>query len=106
MVRGIFAILVTIYLPTTACALVLGGSNFDLLGYPSHECTKPLKPYKPFSFSSQWEVDLYNAQVDDYNWELKQYLNCIDEYIENANNDIERIKEKGQEALGDTSYLP
>ncbi|MCF7821988.1 MAG: hypothetical protein K9M17_06060 [Mariprofundaceae bacterium] len=90
--------------PLTAHALVFGGSNLGFSGYPSHDCIKPTKPIKPYSFDSQWEVDSYNSEVDLYNSQLQQYLSCIDEYIENANNDIKRIKEKAQEAIDETSY--
>ena len=91
-------------LPLNASAIVFGGSNLGIMGYPSHGCYKPTKPYKPYSLDSQWEVDSYNAEVNRYNSNLRQYLSCIDEYIDSASNDIKRIKEKAQEAVDEASY--
>lgn len=88
---------------TSTNASVFGGSNLGYSGYPAHTCIKPTKPYKPFSFSNQWDVDSYNSQVEYYNTQLRRYLYCIDEYIKNANNDIERIREKAKEAINDAS---
>lgn len=86
-------------LPLSASALVYGGSNLGYSGYPSNDCTKPIKPTKPYSFDSKWEIRSYNSQVDEYNIEYRRYVSCIKEYIDNANNDIRRIKEKIQEAI-------
>lgn len=96
-------IILTLWAPMTATAIVFGGSNLGILGYSEHDCIKPYKPTEPYSFDSQWEVDLYNSQVDTYNFELDQYISCIREYVENANNDIERIKEKYQNAIDEAS---
>ena len=90
--------------PLYVHAMIFGGSNFSITGYPSHSCMKPTKPYKPYSFNSQLEIDSYNTEVEFYNSELEQYLSCIDEYIENVNNDIKRIKEKAQEAIDEANY--
>lgn len=75
----------------TANALVLGGSNFDLLGYPKHEC---YKPYKPYEF-----VDEY--QYQSYVNEAELYFDCIREYVENAERDIERIQDAAKEAIAE-----
>ena len=39
-------------------------------------CTKPNPPYKPFSFTSNQQVDLYNQQVVGYNREVELYGEC------------------------------
>lgn len=78
---------------TPALALVFGGSNLGIFGYPDHTCSKP---YKPYSFTAQWEVDQFNS-------ELTAYYSCIDEYVENAKNDIDRIIEKANEAVDDVN---
>lgn len=104
MNKRIISILLVLLFPLSAYAVVFGGSNLGFGGYPSHDCIKPTKPFKPYSFNSQWEVDSYNSQVDLYNSQLQQYLNCIDECIENADSDIKRIKEKAQEAIDEASY--
>lgn len=89
----------------SAEALIFGGTNLGFLGYPSHNCgTKPLKPYRPSSFSSQWEVDIYNMEVDSYNIGINGFVSCMHEYIENSMNDIKRIKEAIDEAVS-TSKL-
>jgi hypothetical protein len=85
---------------SSANAVVFGGSNLDFLGYPSHQCSPPYsKPFKPYSFNSQYEIDTYNMEVEDYNSQLETYRSCIREYVENAKSDIERIREKANEAV-------
>ncbi len=85
-------------------ALVFGGSNLGIFGYPSHRCTAPYsKPSKPYSFNSQWEIDEYNSDIDRYNSQMREYINCINEYVENAKNDIKRIKEKANEAISEAN---
>jgi hypothetical protein len=88
-------------IPFTAQAVVYGGSNFSsFLGYPDHKCSKPLnKPYKPYSFDDQWEVDRYNDDVFRYNNSVTEYVDCIQEYVDNAKNDIKRIREKANDAI-------
>jgi len=39
---------------------------------PSNRCSEPTKPYK---FTSQYEVDSYNADV-------KQYKQCISDFVD------------------------
>jgi hypothetical protein len=102
--RKILAIALFMVVPVTVFAIVIGGSNLGMFGYSSHDCTKPTKPYKPYSFSDQWQIDSYNSEVDLYNSERERYVSCIKEYVENANNDIERIKEKAQEAINEVNY--
>ncbi|QSX33129.1 hypothetical protein JYB87_15585 [Shewanella avicenniae] len=104
MKKRILSILLVLLFPLSTYAVVFGGSNLGFRGYPSHSCSKPTKPFKPYSFNSQWEIDSYNSDVELYNSQLQQYLSCIDEYIENANNDIKRIKEKGQAAIDEANY--
>jgi hypothetical protein len=85
--------------PTMSFAFVLGGSNLGIGGYPDHSCYEPIKPIKPYRFSSDYEVHSYNASVDSYNVELDSYMDCIKSYLDNAKNDIERIKEKYNETV-------
>lgn len=73
-----------------AFGLDIGSSNLDtLVGYPSHSCSKP---YIPYRFSSEYEFENTKSEVENY-------LECIKEYIEAANNDIKRIEDKKQEAI-------
>lgn len=85
--------------PAMASAIVIGDTNLGIMGYPEPQCTKPMKPTKPYSFSSSYEVDSYNSQVRFYNLELDSYVQCIRRYLDAANSDIERIKEKMDEAV-------
>jgi len=89
-----------------AQAIVLGGSNLGVFGYPAHECSPPYnKPTKPYQFTDQWEVDHYNSQVRQYNDELEAYFDCINEYVDNAKNDIRRIKEAANNAIAEANAL-
>jgi len=85
----------------TAHSFVIGGSNLYLSDYPAHKCRKPDKPYKPYSLNDQYEVDSYNRKVRAYNRELEEYVDCLKKYADNAENDIERIKERVREAMND-----
>lgn len=88
-------------LSNSALAIVIGGTNLGVFGYPDHSCRKPHKPIKPYSLNSRWEVDSYNRQVDSYNFELQRYIACMKEYLENASNDMKRIEEKMEEAIAE-----
>jgi hypothetical protein len=96
-----FYILVVALMLATPChAIVLGGSNLDIFGYPKHKCsktylTKPIKPYR----ADRWEIDFYNSEVDRYNNEIREYYSCLKEYLDNAKNDIERIEEAYNEIV-------
>lgn len=96
-------LLIAVLMSVNAFAVVFGGSNLGFGGYPDHSCYKPSKPFKPYSFDSQWEVDIYNQKVDSYNSELGIYLDCINEYVDNAGNDIERIKEAVSNAISEAN---
>ena len=39
-------------------------------------CMKPNPPFKPFSFTSNQQVELYNQQVVNYNREVEMYGQC------------------------------
>jgi len=80
---------------------VLGGSNLGVYGYPSHNCSVPSEPYKPYSFTSEYEVSSYNSSVDIYNMEIDEYIDCINTYVENANNDIQRIRDAANNAVSE-----
>lgn len=84
-----------------------GGSN--LTGsYPAHRCHKPAEPSRPDSLNNQWrvpqwEVRAYNASVTKYNAELESYNDCIGRYVDNANKDIERIRQRAEEAVSEAN---
>ena len=89
--------------PFYAHAVIFGSSNLGFTGYPDANCTKPFPPTKPFSFSNQWELDSYNSEIDSYNLFRAEYVNCIKEYIEAADNDIKRIKENVNNAIDEAN---
>lgn len=101
------AVLVAVFLLSpNARAFVFGGSNLGVLGYPDHSCYAPYsKPYRPYSFNSQFEIDRYNDDVDRYNREVREFIDCIRDYVDNASNDIERIKEKANAAIDEANSL-
>ncbi|NBK98090.1 MAG: hypothetical protein EOM50_08730 [Erysipelotrichia bacterium] len=104
--RNMFLILtIVVSFHISSYAFVAGGTNFDIFGYPSHKCNKPYsKPFKPYSFNSQWEVDAYNNQVRQYNYEIQEFVQCIETYVDSAKNDIERITEEANKAIRETQY--
>lgn len=73
-----------------SCAIVFGGSNLGFSGYPSHTCYKPTRP---------WSNDEYSWQR--YKSDYTSYIDCMRDYLDNASNDIQRIKEKMQEAVSE-----
>ena len=75
-------IILIVLLVTNSFSFVAGGSNLDYFGYPQHNCKKP---YKPYEFRDQWELD-------DYKYSYNRYIKCINEYIENGNNDIKNTR--------------
>lgn len=101
MNRRTLLLLLLTSLSGTAGALVLGGTNLGVFGYPSHQCIKPDKPSKPFSFDSRWEVDSYNSRANSYNSELQFYVACVKDYLSSAENDIKRINEKMEAAVAE-----
>lgn len=62
--------------------------NADMF-QPSHSCTKP---YKPYQFTSQWEVDSFNSSV-------RLYKQCINDFIEEQNDAIRTHQNATTEAV-------
>jgi hypothetical protein len=103
----ILLIVISLSVPTVTDAGVSGGSNLTG-GYSSHRCHKPVKPSKPDSLNNQWripqwELNAYNASIRSYNTKLDIYNGCISRYVKNANNDIERIRQKAEEAVSEAN---
>ncbi len=76
-------------------AVVSGGSNLGLSGYPEHSCgLKPMEPVaETYMRDPEWETEINDMQMDGYDALLSMYVDCINEYVNNANNDIKRIRE-------------
>ena len=86
---------------TNSSIAVYGGSNLGWSGYPDHSCSEPFYLGSPPSFTTQSEVDDWNYKVRDYNSQMKEFSTCINEYIKNGNNDMERIQEGQEGAISD-----
>ncbi len=84
-----------IAISSQSVAVVSGGSNLGLSGYPEHSCgLKPMEPtYETYPRDLQWEIEINDMQMDGYDALLSIYIDCINEYVNNANNDIKRIRE-------------
>ena len=80
--------------------IVLEFSYADMFT-PSHFCSKPVKPYKPYSFSSQWEIDNYNNQIDSFYDDVERYKSCIQDFVDEQNNQSNNHINAAQEAIDD-----
>jgi hypothetical protein len=61
-----------------ASALVFVGAGMSILIQASAHayCSKPAPPYKPYSFTSNSQIEDYNRRVDSYNRDLESYRRC------------------------------
>ena len=91
----------TLLISTNSSSAVYGGSNLGWSGYPDHSCSEPFYMSAKPSFTTQDEVDDWNYQVRDYNSQMEGFRTCINEYIEDGNNDMKRIKEGQEDAISD-----
>ena len=71
-----------------AVAFVFGATNFSVLGYPDHSCYEPSPPYT----NDEWAWRSFKNEAE-------QYRQCIEDYVEGAENDQRRIIEKANEAV-------
>lgn len=58
---------------------------------PSHNCTKP---YKPYQFNNQWEVDSFNDDV-------RRYKQCINDFVREQNDAMQAHQDAAEEAVDD-----
>lgn len=72
---------------STASAIVLGPSNLGIFGYEDMDCHEPYMPYRLDEFA-----------LRSLRFDVDQYVDCVNEYIEAGDNDIERIVEAQEEA--------
>ena len=56
---------------------------------PSHSCIKPIKP---LYFNSKWEIDAFYTEVEEYR-------TCIEGFVEEQYEAIERHREAAEEAI-------
>lgn len=57
---------------------------------PSPSCYEPVKPFKPYTFNSQWEVNSYNNAIDMYRIEVNNFRNCLQNFIDEQNEAIKK----------------
>lgn len=87
MKKIIFAVLIIMFVASDVPAIVFGGSNLGIFGYPEFSSYRPSKPYSKNSY-----------EVDSYSSNMKHYLSEIKDYLDNADNDIKRIREAMDQA--------
>jgi len=98
-------LLLAAWLFSLGAAAAEPGTNLTV-AYPDPACgPKPAKPAEPASRNVSGEITLYNQKVEQYNEQAVKYGTCVGTYVENANNDIERIRVKAQ-ALLDAARKP
>ena len=56
---------------------------------PSPSCSKPSKPYEP---ASQWELDNFNDDVE-------QYKRCISDFVEEQNEAVQTHQQAASDAI-------
>ena len=99
----IFLILLTF---SNIVSAVYGPTNFGWSSYPSHSCPAPFIPsLRPSSNASKSAIDHYNRQIRDYNIQLRQFIDCMNDYLEAADKDIQRIVEKAKKAKKDANRV-
>lgn len=56
---------------------------------PSHDCSKP---YVPYQFDSEWELDNFKSEVEDYK-------RCLSDFVEEQEEAIQAHSEAAEEAI-------
>lgn len=83
----LITLLISLLIPITVLADIFS---------PSHSCSKP---YKPYQFRDQYEVDRFNSEV-------KQFKKCINDFVEEQNEASKKHLQAGQDAIDDwNSYV-
>jgi len=73
--------------------LVSSPTIADML-QPSHSC---IKPYKPYEFTDQWQLDRFKGEVE-------MYKQCIADFIEEQNEAIENHQQAAEEAIDEWNH--
>lgn len=80
-----------------AFGYVFGGSNLGIGGYPKFSGYKPSEPYYSYN------TIISSREFDDYRNAVKRYIDAANTYIENANYDIDRIKDAQRDAIDEAN---
>ena len=102
-----FSLIISLSFSLISLQCFANESNLDGFSYPSHTCgEKVKKPKKPARIASYEDVNEYNSaivkyniKVTAYNKEIKSYKSCINQYIQNGNYDINKIRKTLNTAL-------
>lgn len=79
----------TLTIAATLLLLLLTGSAQADFFAPSHSCSKP---YKPYQFDSEWEVQQFQGEVE-------RYKRCISDFVEEQEDAIRNHQQAAQEAI-------
>jgi len=74
----------------TGCLIASSTASADRY-FISHSCSKPSKPY---SFNSEWEVEAFKSEVEDYK-------RCISDFVEEQNDAVRSHQEVAEEAISE-----
>jgi hypothetical protein len=94
-----------------AGAQIIGGSNISLTQYPGPDCTRPVPPVQPVATAGDqadpsaynFKVRKYNSDVTGYNSAIKAFNDCMRIYVENGNADMQRIKQRLDQAVAEAN---
>ena len=94
--------IVRLLAPITLVAFAMyatAGSNLPD-GYPDPACgERPEIPERPEKFETEEAIQEYNAKVDAYNASMERVIECVREYVANANDDMKQIRKRAEEAI-------
>ena len=75
------------------------GSNLAE-GYPEPACgERPEVPERPEKFETEEAIVEFNARVDAYNASMERLVECVREYVANANDDMMQVRKRAEEAI-------
>jgi hypothetical protein len=103
------AVMIFVLALAAAAQAAPAGSNIALSEYPGPSCTKPLAPAQPQPppddnvsgavAGYNLKVQQYNKAIAVYNTALTAFGACMQTYIENGNADMQRIKQRLDQAV-------
>ena len=90
-------------LVTLACFAILLALAGDFVladsWQPSHSCYEPTKPSRPYSLDDEWEIDRYNRAIDQYNYEVEEFRDCIQRFVDEQNGAVRRHSSAADDAI-------
>ena len=96
--RGLPRVLALITLVSLGAGATAGTNLPE--GYPDLACgERPEVPQRPEKFETEEAIEEYNAKVDAYNASMERLVECVQEYVANANDDMKRIRNRAEEAI-------